>query len=261
MKQRLLTAIIGIIVVVPLIIYGSWPFFLITYFLATIALFELVRMYPFKKTSPYLGISFLFLWLLLYPIESLIVSNFVMSIFDITILFAAILLVFTVLSKNKFTFDHAAFILFASLYIGIAFYYLLVTRFEGLNYFLFILFIVGATDTGAYFIGKFFGKRKLWPEISPNKTIGGAVGGVIFGLIVTIVFQWIYPFDKTFFQIFIISIVLAIVGKPCDLVVCATKRHYQVKASGRTFPGYCCTFACLDSLLFVLPILHFAQFF
>lgn len=261
MKQRILTAIIGIIIVVPIILYGSWPFYVITYFLATVALFELMRMYNREKSIMYLLISSVFLWLLLYPSIDVSIGSFVLTKFDIIVLFAAILLVMTVISKNTFTFDHASFLLLATIYIGTAFYYLTVTRLEGLNYFLFILFIIWATDTGAYFIGKFYGKRKLWPSISPNKTIGGAIGGIFLALIVSIVFQLVYPFDKSFFSIITITIVISIVGQLGDLVASAIKRHYDVKDSGKIFPGHGGILDRLDSLLFVLLALHIIQFF
>src|SRR5690625_2952449 len=231
MKQRLLTAIIGILIVVPIILYGRWPFFLLTYLLATVALFELIRMYSPKKHIIYLIISSVFLWTLLHPSTNIIISNFDFSKFDLIILYIAILLFLTVLSKNQFTFDHASFLLFATVYIGTAFYFLIITRLEGLNYFLFILFIIWATDTGAYFIGKFFGKRKLWPKISPNKTIGGAIGGIIFALLIGALFQFIYPFEKSFHFILIISVFISIMGQLGDLIASAIKRHYHVKDS------------------------------
>src|SRR5690625_771912 len=128
MKQRLLTAIIGIIIVVPIILYGNWPFLLIAYTLATIALYELVRMYSSEKKTIYLLISFLFLWLMLYPDTEITVIDFSLTKFNIIILFTVVLLIMTVLSKNRFSFDHAGFLLLATVYVGTAFYYMLVTR-------------------------------------------------------------------------------------------------------------------------------------
>lgn len=260
MKQRLLTAFIALIILVPIIIYGSWPFILIAYILATIALFELMRMYQPKKGIGYLIISTLFLWLIIYPSSELTMNNVTITHFDIIVLFVVVLLTITVLSKNRFTFDQASFLLLATVYIGTAFYFLITIRLGGLNYFLFILFIIWATDSGAYFIGKAFGKRKLWPEISPNKTIGGAVGGIIMALIVGVLFQLIYPFDKSMITVIVITIVISIFGQIGDLVASAIKRHYQVKDSGKIFPGHGGILDRLDSLLFVLIILHVLQF-
>lgn len=260
MKQRMLTAIIGIIIIVPIILYGGWPFLLTAYLLATVALFELVRTYKLEKLMNYLFIATIFLWVLLYPQSDISFEDFTVTKFDILIIFASILLIAIVISKNKFTFDQASFFLLATLYIGASFYYLIIVRFEGLNYFLFILFIIWATDSGAYFVGKYLGKRKLWPEISPNKTIGGAVGGILAAVFVAILFQWIYPFDKSYLSIFFIAIFISVVGQFGDLVASAIKRHYDIKDFGKIFPGHGGILDRLDSLIFVMLALSIIQF-
>src|SRR5690625_3298490 len=260
MKQRILTAIIGLIIFIPIIWYGNWPFVIIAYLLATVALFELIRMYFPNGIVLNMVISSIFLWLIMFPKDTVSFSSITMTKLEIIILFALVLLIFTVITKNKFTFDHGAFLLFATLYVGIAFYLLIELRFEGLNYLLFVLFIIWATDSGAYFTGKLFGKRKLWPEISPNKTIGGAIGGVICALLVGMVFQISYPFEHTFLVIIIFSIVISIVGQIGDLVASAIKRHYEIKDFGRIFPGHGGILDRLDSLLFVLLVLYIVPF-
>src|SRR5690625_5860633 len=120
----------------------------------------------------------------------------------------------------------------------------------GLNYFLFILFVVWATDSGAYFIGKYLGKRKLWPAISPNKTIGGAVGGTITALVVGVVFHLIYPFDFSIAYILFITIVISIVGQLGDLVASAIIRHYDMIDFVKLFRAYGGVLDRVDRLLF-----------
>ena len=100
-----------------------------------------------------------------------------------------LLLTYTVVTKNRFTFEDAAFSILSALYVGIGFYYFIETRQDaGLVYIFYSLFIIWATDSGAYFIGKAFGKNKLWPEISPNKTVEGSMGGVVCAVIVAVLF-------------------------------------------------------------------------
>lgn len=251
---------IALIVLVPIIVYGGLPFIVVAYILATVALFELTRMYNPNKRLIYLGMSTFFLWLLMYPKEEMTIFQTTISSFDIVIVFVVLLLTITVLSKNIFTFDQAGFLLLATLYVGTAFYFLIIVRQAGLNYFLFILFIIWATDSGAYFIGKAFGQKKLWPDISPNKTIGGALGGIVMALIVGISFQLVYPFDKSMGMIIAITVIISIFGQIGDLVASAIKRHYEVKDSGKFFPGHGGILDRLDSLLFVLIILHILQF-
>lgn len=260
MKQRFLTAIVALLILVPLIIYGNWPFIVFAYLFAIIALFELIRMYKFEKGTGLIFISFLFLSLLVYPADNIHLFTLDLTHVDILITYLIVLLTITVVSKNRFTFDHASFLFFATTYIGFAFYLLIETRMMGLNYLLFILFVIWATDSGAYFVGKTFGKRKLWPEISPNKTVGGAIGGIVMALIVGMLFQIIYPFQHSWTNIIFVTFTISIVGQVGDLVASAIKRHYHVKDSGKLFPGHGGILDRLDSLLFVLIVLHIIQF-
>ena len=258
MKQRIITAIIALLILVPIIIYGNWPFIVFAYVLATIGLFELMRMY--QKGLLYVVVSVPFLWLLMVPQQEWAFGSYSFDKYSIVVLFLVLLLALSVITKNTFSFDHASFVLFATLYIGTAFYFLLVMRLTGLNYFLFILFLVWATDSGAYFIGKSLGKRKLWPAISPNKTIGGAIGGIVFALFVGVCFQLIYPFEFSMGYVIFITITISIVGQLGDLVASAIKRHYDIKDFGKLFPGHGGVLDRVDSLLFVFIVLHLIQF-
>lgn len=260
MKQRMITAIIALLILIPIIIYGKWPFIIFAYLLATFGLYEMMRMYNKDKGIIYVVITLPFLWLLLMPYSELTILTYTFDKYSIITLFLLLLLTFSVLTKNSFTFDQASFLLFATVYIGTAFYFLLNIRVAGLNYFLFILFVVWATDSGAYFIGKFFGKKKLWPAISPNKTIGGAIGGLVIALIVGIVFHLVYAFDFSLAYVIFITIVISIVGQLGDLVASAIKRHYNIKDFGKIFPGHGGVLDRVDSLLFVFIVLYLLQF-
>ena len=107
---------------------------------------------------------------------------------EIALLAVLLFLTYTVVTKNRFTFDDVAFSIMCTLYVGMGFYYFIETREAGLVYIFYSLFIIWATDSGAYFIGRAMGKRKLWPEISPNKTIEGSIGGIVCAVIVSILF-------------------------------------------------------------------------
>ena len=260
MKQRIITALIALLLLVPIIIYGGWPFIVFAYVIATVGLFELMRMYAKNNAILYVIVATPFLWLILSSNNPLAIGTVVFDLASIMIFMLIILLILTVLTKNRFTFDQASFMLFATLYVGVAFYFLLEMRMIGLNYFLFILFLVWATDSGAYFVGKSLGKRKLWPAISPNKTIGGAVGGLILAVIIGVGFQLIHPFDYSYSYIIIISIIISISGQLGDLVASAIKRHYDIKDFGKLLPGHGGVLDRVDSLLFVFIVLQLLQF-
>lgn len=260
MKQRIITAVFALVVFIPFVLYGKLPFVLFMYVLATIGLTELLNMYNIKKYSFLYFCSILFLWLILLPSSKIKISTYSFSKYEVIILFTMLLLSYTVLVKNKFTFDHVAFILLSTLYVGFGFYFLTVARMDGLNYLLFVLFIIWATDTGAYFAGRYFGNRKLWPDISPNKTIEGAIGGILIACLVGIVFQLVHPFNQSFLVVLIITIFVSIIGQIGDLVASAYKRHYEVKDSGNLLPGHGGILDRMDSLIFVLPFLYLIQF-
>lgn len=256
MKQRIITAIIALIVILPFLFYGGWPFVLFAFVLATIGVAELLSMRGIAKLSVPGILSFLLLWTVLIEIEDYLPLTKLETIGLLSLL----LLAYTVLSKNQFTFDDAGFALMSALYVGFGFYFLAQARLDGLDYLFFIFFIVWATDSGAYFVGRKLGKRKLWPVISPNKTVEGALGGVALGVIVGIIFHLVSPFSYSMPAIIGISLLISVAGQIGDLVESAFKRHYGVKDSGKLLPGHGGVLDRLDSLIFVLPLLYYIHF-
>ncbi|MUK89881.1 phosphatidate cytidylyltransferase [Ornithinibacillus sp. L9] len=260
MKQRIQTAVIALIVFIPIVIYGNLPFSILIYLLATIGLIELMKMHkiPIVSVPSFLAIGLV--WLIILPQTSEAFMWFNKTQF--IMIFVMLLLSYTVLVKNKFTFDDTGFILLAALYVGTGFLFFHETRLEnGLAPIFYVLLVVWATDTGAYFSGRSFGKRKLWPQISPNKTIEGAIGGILLAMVVGVIYHLIFPMSYTIGIIIIVSILVSIFGQIGDLVESAFKRHYDVKDSGNLLPGHGGILDRFDSLLFVFPMLHFIYFF
>ena len=259
MKVRTLTAIIALIVFLPVLLKGGLILMLFSYLLAFIALKELLNMNMIKFLSipgiiSALGILIIMLpqdagsWVNDLQLKSLIAMSF-------------ILLSYTVLSKNRFSFMDAAFCLMSIAYVGIGFMYLYETRSEGLHYILFAFLVVWLTDTGAYIFGRLMGKHKLWPVISPNKTVEGFVGGLICSLIVPLVMMIFVDFNIALWLLLIITIILSMFGQLGDLVESGFKRHFGVKDSGRILPGHGGILDRFDSLLFVFPIMHLCGLF
>lgn len=260
MRQRIQTAVIALLIFIPLVLLGGWPFILLIYLLGTIGLVELIKMSSIRNNIIPKILAVGLLWIILGEAT----GNFALfeqfSLTKFIFVFIMLLLSYTVISKNKFTFDDAGFILLSIAYVGMGFYFFIHARLEGLNYILFILFVIWATDTGAYFTGRYFGKRKLWPEISPNKTIEGAVGGIVSACIIGVIFQIVYPFDFSLSMIIVISLLISVVGQMGDLIASAFKRFYDVKDSSNLLPGHGGILDRFDSLIFVFPILYIIQF-
>lgn len=129
----------------------------------------------------------------------------------------------------------------------------------------YLLFCAWFGDSGAYFVGTFFGKHKLCPEISPKKTVEGLVGGIVtVGVVVAVqclVYNLILPSDiKMNYAVLIpVGMLASGVGVMGDLSASVIKRQYNVKDFGNLMPGHGGVLDRFDSVLFVAPFL-FAVF-
>lgn len=262
MKQRIVTAVVALALFVPIVILGGLPFTLAIYLIATVGLYELLRMKDLHLFTIPGMLTWIVLAVMLMPASWGDWVHETLRYTKIELAFAAILLllIYTVVVKNRFTFDHVAFAILGALYVGIGFYYLIETRMIGIEFVVYALLVIWMTDTGAYFTGRKIGKRKLWPDISPNKTIEGFVGGIIWAVVFACIFQLFIPIASSYVILIAVTVVASIVGQLGDLVESAIKRHYDVKDSGKLLPGHGGILDRFDSLLFVLPLLHLLHF-
>jgi len=263
MKQRIITAVVAAALFLPIVYFGGIPFVILVYLLATVGLYELFSMHKQSLFSIPGLLAALLLWVILIPGgHDSLTDALPFTKSELGIVFVLLLLAYTVITKNHYTFEDAAFSAFAAAYIGIGFYFFIETRLTGgLVYIFYSLFLIWATDSGAYFIGKSIGKKKLWPEISPNKTVEGSIGGIVCAMVVGALFAIFSEIPTNFFSLLAITVVLSIFGQIGDLVESAFKRHFNVKDSGNILPGHGGILDRFDSLLFVFPLLHFFHLF
>lgn len=107
-------------------------------------------------------------------------------------------------------------------------------------------------DSGAWFFGKMMGKNKLWPEISPNKTIEGLIGGMVTaGLLGYLL--CVYLLDKNAPVLILVFAGLGLLSQVGDLVQSKLKRQFAIKDSSSLIPGHGGVYDRIDSLVFVLP--------
>ncbi|MFV0558449.1 MAG: phosphatidate cytidylyltransferase [Enterococcus sp.] len=266
MKQRVITAVAALVVFLPIIYFGGIAIEILAAVLAGIGVYELFRMrglniLSFEGILALVGAVFLVLpkerWFFFLPEH----TDNVMLFYVIVML----LLGASVISKNTYTFDEAGFPILVSMYVGVGFQNFINARAESLVVLMFGLFIVWATDIGAYMFGRKYGARKLWPEISPNKTVEGAIGGILSAVVVAALYLLIYPGDEFFGYsmviVLLITVIFSMVGQFGDLVESAIKRHYDVKDSGKLLPGHGGVLDRFDSLLFVFPVMHLLGIF
>ncbi len=119
-----------------------------------------------------------------------------------------------------------------------------------------VFILIWCNDTFAYLIGSQFGKHKLFPRISPNKTWEGFLGGIISTLIASFIFSRLFPF-MPYGGWLGLALVVLIFGTLGDLFESAIKRAYGVKDSGKFMPGHGGMLDRIDSLLFALPMAYF----
>ena len=123
-----------------------------------------------------------------------------------------------------------------------------------------IIFIISLCDIFAYLIGKKFGKSKIFPKISPNKTMEGYIGGSFCPLFLfAITFLYLNLNDLNLILYVIIIIVASFIG---DLYISFFKRKLNIKDLGKLFPGHGGVLDRIDSWLISFPlsflILHFS---
>jgi phosphatidate cytidylyltransferase len=115
-----------------------------------------------------------------------------------------------------------------------------------------MIFFIWINDTGAYLVGSFIGKHKLYEKISPNKTWEGTLGGAVLAMGLSYVVYLIFP-QLAYIHWFIISIIVSVFGTFGDLVESMLKRMAGVKDSGKLMPGHGGVLDRFDSLFFATP--------
>jgi phosphatidate cytidylyltransferase len=121
---------------------------------------------------------------------------------------------------------------------------------HGGEWVLLAMWIAWASDTGAYFAGRFFGKHKLAPRVSPSKTVEGAVGGVLGSLTGALAAHFWFMPSLPLVDAIALTIVANVLGQCGDLVESLVKRSTGVKDSGSILPGHGGMLDRVDALMF-----------
>jgi phosphatidate cytidylyltransferase len=132
---------------------------------------------------------------------------------------------------------------------------------QGLMALLFLVATAKGADTGAYTLGRLAGRHKLWPQLSPKKTIEGALGGLAFGvvaalLVATIARRWLGIPTFSWPLAAIYGLVIAAVAQLGDLMESMIKRDCERKDASQAVPGFGGVLDVLDSLMFAGPVAY-----
>lgn len=247
MKQRLISAVVALIICIPLVLIGGLPFKIGVSILSVIGLFELIKCSNknIKYSQIMKIISYILIFLFIIISESIVVK--ILSIF----LILSIPMIF--IDNKKYNFESFTYLFSSVVFLGLVFSYFVTIRNNDLNVFIFLFLITILTDTFAFIAGKTIGKHKLIPSVSPGKTIEGSIVGSVVGTIIPSIF-YLYMVDPgmSFPFIIIIVFVLSILGQLGDLFFSSIKRYYGIKDFSNIMPGHGGILDRLDSIIFVL---------
>lgn len=258
--MRVLTAVIGIPVIILVLLAPSWVMLAAVILCSLIGLFEFYGAVELRKTKPllcvlgYIGAAAMPLCVFLEP-KQILTCAFVYMI----ILFSVMLM-----SHRKIMFADISLTVMSLIYIPFLLAHILfIRRMEFGNIIVWLVF-VGAfmTDSCAFFAGKALGRHKLCPDISPKKTVEGAIGGVVgcglafllFAFIVnTALGRWLDGYTMSYLRMFILGLISAVLAQIGDLTASLIKRQFEIKDFGNLFPGHGGMLDRCDSIVLVAP--------
>lgn len=263
MKTRILSAVILLPLVILIMAIGGTALY------ATLCLATLLGFYEFfravkmtEKTYAFIAgghaiLTYVFYW-----------AGHMDYLYMLNILMILLMLVFYALKFPRVKMEDLAFTFFAIFYILFLMLSIAFVRDSGYygHWMIWLIFVIAfGSDSSAYFVGVNFGKHKLVPNLSPNKTIEGAVGGLLGAGVIALIFgviMYIYgPFTSGLEVglMFVIGLVGSVVSQIGDLVGSAMKRHTGIKDFGKTIPGHGGILDRLDSILVTAAYVYVIQ--
>ena len=254
MKKRMITAIVALIVFIPVLIFAdTWALPIVASLGSMIACFEMFSCVGQKKNIIFTLPTYVIA--LIFPILSRIAyiyefqQSFIKFALAVAVIAPLYMFAVAVFQTKKLCVTDAGLAAFSCFYIIAALTSLIyIHDFAILGKYVYLLCFIAAwvTDSFAYFTGMLFGKHKLIPEVSPKKTVEGAIGGVVFCAISMVVFGLIIEnffnpensFHANYLVLAISGIVISVISQIGDLIMSLIKRKYQIKDYGKIFPGH-----------------------
>lgn len=227
-------------------------------------IFGLVCLYEFKKiiklSGYYIFISFLGLWwLFIYLLENFKQKQSLALILLTATLLTNFFLLSELFNKNTSKYSNTVRFLISLFYIGSGCIFLTMIPYYEYHFakslIIGIFILIWVNDSFAFLVGKSFGKKKLFPSVSPKKTIEGFIGGLVFAIITAFILSK-YHKDLEVWQWFVLTVVVVLTGTLGDLIESKFKRMAGVKDSGAILPGHGGLLDRLDSLVYAAPFAY-----
>ncbi len=259
LTQRIITGLLGAAGIITAVCINEWTYCLV---FCIICLFSLLEFYklagldgvlPQKTFGTICGVSIFIL--------SFFIEKGTISYRYYFLIFPIVSCVYMIKLYKKFErkpFTNIAFTFLGIFYVAVPITLLNIAVFENgfYNYEIIFgcLFILWASDTGAYFAGTFFGRRKLFERISPKKSWEGFFGGALLALIFTYGLSQFFH-SLSFTQWIIVGLIIIVGGTFGDLVESLLKRSIEIKDSGSSIPGHGGFLDRFDGLLISAPFI------
>jgi len=266
--NNLLTRVLIAVIFIPLILYisyfGGIPFMSFVNLLIFFGLIEFSSILKLKGISLYQ--TFLIFFGLLIGVSAYFYGD--KFIFIIT-LFGVLISGLLQLIRYKFdkSIENLSSFLFGLIYVAVFFSFLILIREfphkSGLEYrlgglwIIFLFLCTWFSDILSYFIGTPFGKHKILPLVSPNKSWEGSFGGIAGALLAAFVSKSIFLKEIPLFHLLSLAIMISIFGQLGDFVESSFKRQVSLKDSSSIIPGHGGILDRFDSLLFSAPLVYF----
>lgn len=256
--KRTITAVILLSIVVSCLFAGHQYFVYLTHAFTLLVQIETAALF-YRARAPRIILPFILQTFLMSLIFCYLPTQFVslLLIFFVVSL-SVILIVYSEKELSELLYIISTYML-GFLYVGLlpALTTKLLLLNHGLNWFLVCICVVFGGDIAAYFVGRTFGKHKLIPSISPNKTWEGAAGGLVASVILgTLVGKYFFPHNSVW-ELSVSCAVSSFLAQSGDFFESLVKRVAGSKDSGFLLPGHGGFLDRFDGILFALPVFYY----
>lgn len=256
MKQRILTALIILIIFIPILIVGGVVFNLFTLLLGIIGLKEMLDIRESRERLPIIMKLVTFGGFIFFVANTIIRGNttYLVDCRSIALIMFVLMMPIIIYHDNRvYNINNALFLVGTILFLGTAFNLLIMLREYSLMHVIYLFSITIMTDVYAFLGGKLIGKHKLLENVSPKKTWEGLIIGTVLGVLVACTVYYMTIDDGiNIFYLIIGTTLLSLIAQFGDLIFSSIKRLYNKKDFSNLMPGHGGVLDRLDSFIFAL---------
>jgi len=253
LKTRIISAVIGIPLFLGILYLGGRYWQLLFVLMAIAALKEYLTMCRNINIKPITVPAYCLMLVLLLRME-------LGEYLPLMVISAVLLMVAIIVTRfSAYNYQDAVFSFFGAFYIGFLLSYAMALNIVEDAFVLVVLALclTWASDIGGYMFGRLWGKNKLAPQLSPNKTWEGAIGGVILPALVGVIYIALVPTSISIGWAALLGAAMGITAEVGDLFVSAMKRYFMVKDTGNIIPGHGGVLDRFDSFILVIPVFFY----